>query len=549
MTLLLEHFDTLLATPADVEHLNRAILTLAVQGRLVAQDPGDEPASDLLKRIQISTQATKKTTVSGLVPPYDLPKSWIWTTLPELGEVNPRNHESDDTKEASFIPMTYISEDYGGELKFDIRPWGEIRKGFTHLQENDVAVAKITPCFENGKAAVMRQLVNGIGAGTTELHVFRGNPDFIVPDYVLIFFKNFKFQEDGKRKMTGSAGQQRVPKEHITQTPFPLPPLAEQKRIVARVESLFAQTRALAEKLSRAESELNALNQSALAHLLAADADFEKQWDFLAAHFESLLTRPEHIAPLRQSILELAVRGKLTRREAGDGSAKDLLKKIREEKEESGKKEVFAPVKESEKPFPLPEGWEWFRFKDIGEIYGGKTPSMNHSEYWNGDIPWVSPKDMWEDVVVGSELMITTQALDQMKLVPVGSLLVVVRSGILKRKLPVSINAVPCTVNQDLKVIAPYLPNISRYLQLMLQGLQPFILKNLVKQGTTVQSVKWEEFIDAPFPLPPLAEQARIVARVERLLGLCAALESRLRGAQVERSRLVVSVLAGVGVG
>jgi type I restriction enzyme S subunit len=254
-------------------------------------------------------------------------------------------------------------------------------------------------------------------------------------------------------------------------------------------------------------------------------------------HFDDLLATSEDVEQLNYAILDLAVRGKLTRREAGDESAKELLKKLH-------KGSSLPQSKDHKEPFELPEGWEWFRFKDISEIYGGKTPSMNQSKYWDGDIPWVSPKDMWEDVVVGSEMMITTDALDQMRLVPEDSLLIVVRSGILKRKLPVSINAVPCTVNQDLKVIVPNVSGMSRYIQLMLQGLQPLILKTLVKQGTTVQSVKWDEFITALFPLPPLAEQQRIVARVEELFVQTRALAKELAHSQIELDGLNKSALS-----
>ena len=109
----------------------------------------------------------------------------------------------------------------------------------------------------------------------------------------------------------------------------PLPPLAEQQRIVARVEELFAQTRALAKELAHSQIELNGLNQSALSHLLASETpeEFNQHWTFIAEHFDLLFQAPEHVVPLRQSILELAVRGKLTRREAGDESAKELLKR------------------------------------------------------------------------------------------------------------------------------------------------------------------------------------------------------------------------------
>ena len=140
-----------------------------------------------------------------------------------------------------------------------------------------------------------------------------------------------------------------------------VPPSAEQKRIVSRVEELFAHTRALAKELAHSQSELGLLNKSALAHLLASKTpeEFNEHWAFIAENFDLLFQAPEHVAPLRQSILELAVRGKLTRREEEDEPAKELLKRIKEENGDNEK--PSKPVDENEKLFELPNGWEWAR--------------------------------------------------------------------------------------------------------------------------------------------------------------------------------------------
>jgi type I restriction enzyme S subunit len=147
------------------------------------------------------------------------------------------------------VPMPLIAAEYGVGNNHEIRPWGEIKKGYTHFAEGDVGLAKITPCFENGKSTVFRKLTGGIGSGTTELHVVR--PLFVNPDYVLIFFKCPHFIETGIPKMTGTAGQKRVPFEYFAYSPFPLPPLAEQHRIVAKVDELMA----LCDRLERARTE------------------------------------------------------------------------------------------------------------------------------------------------------------------------------------------------------------------------------------------------------------------------------------------------------
>ncbi|HGJ64291.1 TPA: restriction endonuclease subunit S [bacterium] len=213
-----DRIETINASNYDlVNQLRQSILQEAVQGKLVPQDPNDEPASELIKKIKAEKEKLIKEgkirKEEALPPikeneiPYELPKGWEWVRLTNIGEINPRNYAEDDI-DTSFIPMPLISDKYSVLPKYEIRKWSEIKKGFTHFQEGDVAVAKITPCFENSKACVMRNLINGIGAGTTELHVFRGTSTFILPEYVYIYFKSPKFIEDGKRKMTGTAGQQ-----------------------------------------------------------------------------------------------------------------------------------------------------------------------------------------------------------------------------------------------------------------------------------------------------------------------------------------------------
>ena len=171
---------------------------------------------------------------------------------------------------------------------------------------------------------------------------------------------------------------------------------------------------------------------------------------------------------------------------------------------------------------------------------------MSRAGYWDGDISWLSPKDIKADEVDRSEMMITAAGLEEtrLELYPPGSLFIVARSGILKRTLPVAINRVPAAANQDLKVLVPYLKGGERYLQIMFRGLTDFLLKELVKTGTTVQSLKYAEFEQQAFPIPPLAEQHRIVAKVDELMALCDQLEQQLCQADQQRRRLLEAVLA-----
>jgi type I restriction enzyme S subunit len=257
------------------------------------------------------------------------------------------------------------------------------------------------------------------------------------------------------------------------------------------------------------------------------------------------------VKKLRQQLLQDAVQGKLVEQNKKDEPASELLKKIKAEKEKLiaekklKKEKELPPIKPEEIPFEIPENWVWCRLGEIGKITGGGTPSMGNDEYWNGDIPWVSPKDMWTEFVSDTEMKVTPKGIKESStnLIPVGSLLIVGRSGILKRKLPVAINSVECTVNQDMKVIIPHIIKMNRFLQFMFWGLESTILKEYVKFGMTVHSLKYDEFSQMPIPLPPIKEQERIVQKVEELMQYCNDLETSINQSESQNEKLLQQVL------
>lgn len=228
------------------EYLPKSILQAAVQGALVPQNVHEEPASELLNRIQKEKdklvkegkiRKEKPLPVTEDEIPYDLPEGWVWARLIDIATINPRNCLPDTTV-VSFLPMNLISQDYFGGHQQETRPWATVKKGFTHFAENDILIAKITPCFQNGKSCIARGLKSGYGAGTTELHVLRTIE--VLPQYLLIFVKSPRFLETCTKNMTGTAGQQRVPTDYLLNYLVPLPPLSEQRRIVAKVDELMA---------------------------------------------------------------------------------------------------------------------------------------------------------------------------------------------------------------------------------------------------------------------------------------------------------------------
>lgn len=256
------HFDLLLDRPEAIDALEQTLLQLAVRGLLVPQDPTDEPASALLQKIRtekdrlIATGQIKQgkplPPITDEEKPFALPVGWEWSSLAAVGVISPRNYVADDAP-ASFVEMRSIPVAFGETHLSEERPWRDIKSGFTHFAEGDVGIAKITPCFENGKSTVFQNLSNGVGAGTTELHVVRPLCG-LIPQYVLLFLKSPTFLMTGEGVMTGSAGQKRLPRAYFENTPFPLPPLAEQSRIVTRVTALRRLCADLRQRLAERQS-------------------------------------------------------------------------------------------------------------------------------------------------------------------------------------------------------------------------------------------------------------------------------------------------------
>ncbi|TDK23506.1 restriction endonuclease subunit S [Arthrobacter crusticola] len=236
------------------DDMRNAILQDAVSGRLTQQLPPDGDAGELLAQIDVKkaqmVAAGQLKQEKPLPPileseiPFQVPKSWAWARVGQICILSPRNTASDDVK-VGFLPMARLQDGYGSEYEFEIRRWGEVRSGYTHFQDGDLVLAKITPCFQNRKSAVLNGLESGLGAGTTEFHVLRGIDQTIDMRYLLFFFKTADFIRDGVRAMTGTAGQQRVGASFLKDYLIPVPPLAEQKRIVERLQDLLPLCEAL----------------------------------------------------------------------------------------------------------------------------------------------------------------------------------------------------------------------------------------------------------------------------------------------------------------
>ncbi len=223
-----------------IKQTKSKILELAISGKLVPQDIDDEPAIELLKRINPDFKPCDNSHYE------NLPENWCLAKVKDVFVINPRNKAEDNTI-AGFIPMTLIDDGYSNTFSYEKRKWGAIKTGFTHFADGDVAVAKISPCLENRKSIVLRDLPNGIGAGTTELHVFRSS--VVSPEYALYFFKSEYFISRCVGTFNGVVGQQRVGKNIIEEIQIPIPPINEQTKIVSTIETIFTQLNTITAEL------------------------------------------------------------------------------------------------------------------------------------------------------------------------------------------------------------------------------------------------------------------------------------------------------------
>ena len=369
------------------KQLKNSILQWAIQGKLVPQDPNDEPAFVLLERIRAEkAQLIKegkikkdknesiiyrgddnsyyeKMLATGEVKcideeiPFDIPDTWEWCRVSSLFQINPKVI-ADDNANAAFIPMEAISAGYGSEFRYYEKKWSEIKTGYTSFADNDIAFAKITPCFQNRKSAIFKELPNGIGAGTTELKILRTFGETMNRWFVLYFLESSYFIDEATFK--GTANQQRIVVGYLENKLFPVPPLAEQERIVERIGTIMP----IIDKYSNSQERLNKIN---------------------AKLKESL----------RKSILQDAIQGKLVLQLPEEGAAQELLEQILNEKQiliKEGKlkksdltgsfiykgddnkyyEQVGGEITEIECDLTFPDSWSIIRLGSICSLIDGE---------------------------------------------------------------------------------------------------------------------------------------------------------------------------------
>lgn len=492
----------------DTKALRQRILTLAIQGKLTDQRKEDGTAQDLYNQIQeekkrlIKEKKIKKTKKLPEITedeiPFDIPENWMWARLGDIFQVNPRNHVENENIDVSFLPMASIDEGYGSNYHPEIRKWKEVKKGFTHFANNDVVLAKISPCFQNLKSAFIHDLVNGIGAGTTELHVLRMFANTIDAQYLLYFVQNPGLINAGVKTFKGVVGQQRISTDFIKEHLIPLPPLAEQKRIAEKVSSLFVQLDAI----DKAYEEYRELQQT-----------------------------------MKSRLLEQAIQGKLTDQRKEDGNAQDLYNQIQEEKQRLIKEKKIKKAKplpaitEEEKRFELPQSWKWCKIDDLAFVT--KLAGFEYTEYiqpnlqqngvplikgknvQNGEIVWSFESYIPEKI---SDELFRSQLSKKCLLTPyVGTIgNIAIFDAHIKAHLGSNVGKIELFNNTEQHVLEEY---VFYYLK------SPIGLSELQKhkKSTAQASISIQAIRDVNIPLPPLVEQKRIVEKLDKLLPLCEA--------------------------
>lgn len=571
----LGEFGHMANAPGGIAQLRQMIYQLAVTGSLTPRGNSGEDAGQLLddfaeeRRRLIRAKKYKRmleleSEVISLPKGIALPESWRWSRLLDIGEINPRNEAPDDQL-AAFVPMRGIPQIHGAPIVAETRQWSEIKKGFTHFANGDVVLAKITPCFENGKAAAVYALPGdaGIGAGTTELQVFRPIHAGLLPGYVYLFLRSPLFTVDGERNMTGTAGQKRVPTDYFATRAFPLPPTEEQGRIVAKVDELMALCDTLeAQQQARRALQKN-LRQSTLQAVASATSPHELQasWTLLGDNFGRLFRLPEDVAQLKGMILDLAVSGHLSNIEQRHPSTGAelidaiVLRRVAWSKEcvDQEQKEAFAMLKKirtqhaTAPDVPLPEHWAWASLLQVSQAVvdcHNKT-----APYVSNGIHLVRTSDIRDgrmDLADTRKISEETYSYWARRMPPKAGDIFFTREAPMGEAAIVPEGEKVCLGQRSMLIrLFPELFS-NRFLLYAIQS--PSFQNRMVETaiGMTVKHLRVGGVEDLIVPVPPRPEQDRVVKIIDALFQMCDQLKAHLYKKQSTATSFASSAVAAL---
>ncbi len=426
---------------------------------------------------------------------FDFPEGWTTERLETVASINPRHSTAfDDSMSVTFLAMPAISES-GPDFDRSIeRPLSEVRKGYTHFAEGDVLFAKITPCMENGKGAVAKGLKNGVGCGTTELHVIRPC-NKLNPDFLYRYLQQQSVRSDAAANFTGSAGQLRVPTSFISNLQLPIPPLAEQRRIVAKLEELLGKVSSSQQRLSRVPS---------------------------------LLKR------FRQSVLAAACSGRLTadwREENPDASSYDIPLDAKGDGFDDG----------------TPKSWSVTTLRTLIKLV--TSGSRGWAAYYakNGSV-FVRAQNISRDILDLEDVayvQLPNKAEGLRTKVLRDDILITITGANVAKSALVNVELEDAYVSQHVALVRLFDPRLAGYLFHWITSVghgRKQLLESAYGQGKP--GLNLDNIRDVRVAIPPLTEQSEIVCRVEKLFAFAAQIEARLKQAQTHIDRLTQSILA-----
>ena len=552
--MLLSNLNLLATAPGGAAKLRELILTLAVQGKLVPQDPADEPASVLLQKIRaekdrlIAEGKIKRdkplAEIAEEEKPFELPAGWEWVRLGDITNYGTTTKVERLQPDTWVLDMEDIEKSSGRllqRLRFAQRPALSDKNCFL---AGDVLYGKLRPYLNKVLVA------DEDGVCTTEVIPFRCYGNY-VPQYFRLVLSSPFFLEYVNARSYGMK-MPRLGTEDARKSVIPLPPLAEQSRIVTRVEALMRLCDALEAK-GQLEATQHAQLVSTLLGTLTASTtpeELAENWQRVAQHFDLLLDRPEAIDALDQTLLQLAVRGLLVPQDPTDEPASVLLQKIRAEKDrliaagQIKRDKPLPPITDEEKPFELPVGWEWVRLQQAYDVRDG---THDTPKYQSTGFPLVTSKNLYGGVLDLSDVKLISPADHEQ----ISARSRVDRDDILFAMIGSIGNPVIVDIDTEFSVknvalFKYYAAALScpKYLLLVLQA-EAAGMKERAAGG--VQSfISLGQLRSSVVALPPLSEQSRIVNRVTALRRLCSDLRQRLAERQSVQARLAEALVASV---
>lgn len=567
MELLERHFEIALETPDGIDKLRELILLLAMQGKLVPQDSNEQPASELLKEIKAEK---KKLITEGkikkqnpLAPiknneiPYEVPISWEWIKLEEICTlITDGTHLTPSYTDAG-IPFLSVKNLSSGTINFDDTKFISINehKELTKRCKPEMHDILLTKIGTTGIAVTVnteKEFSIFVSVALLKFLNRKVNP------YFLENLINSPLVKKYSKEGTEGVGNKNLVLRKIREFIIPLPPLAEQKRIVAKIDQLMV----LCDKLEVGRSERNqkrlTIHTATMNRFLSTPdkTTFNTAWDFITNNFEELYSVPKNVEELKKAILQLAVMGKLVPQDPNDQPASELLKAITAEKKKLikegkiKKQTSLPPIKANEIPYEVPKGWEWVRLGDILSKYGaGSTPIGGQRVYKDFGIMFLRSQNIWNDGLrIDRVARIDEEIHEKMSgtKVEANDILLNITGASIGRSSIFPSDIDEANVSQHVAILRTINIAVVPYLHLFI--ISPCFQKAIMEKqvGVSREGLSMAKLKDFYIPLPPLAEQKRIVTKIDQLLQLCNTLERQINNLTNKQVAIFNAVLAKV---